>query len=128
MNQLTKDSYTNLPLENIFCIFESIDNIIHLIYPNNVKSIISFNLVNIQKINEIKKAHNFEITNLRHYLDKKNNRNIIMPISPSDFNLKLWNIKNYECILNIKTINVKRHLLLGCFLNENSNVYIWPEW
>ena len=47
-----------------------------------------------------------------------------MSISPSDFNLKLWNIKNYECILNIKTINVKRHLLLGCFLNENSNVYI----
>lgn len=124
LNQLTKDSYSNLPLENIFCVFESIDNIIHLIYSNNVKSIISFNLVNIQKINEIKKAHNFEITNLRHYLDKKNNRNIIMSISPSNFNLKLWNIKNYECILNIKTINVKGHLLLGCFLNENSNVNI----
>ena len=43
LNQLTKDSYTNLPLENIFCVFESIDNIIHLIYSNNVKSIISFN-------------------------------------------------------------------------------------
>jgi WD40 repeat protein len=124
LNQLTKDSYTNLPLENIFCVFESIDNIIYLIYSNKDKSIISFNLVNNQKINEIKKAHNFEITNLRYYLDKKNNRNIIMSISSSDFNLKLWNIKNYECILNIKTINVKGHLLLGCFLNENSNVYI----
>ena len=57
-----------------------------------------------------------------------------MSISPSDFNLKLWNIslllsailyKNYECILNIKTINVKGHILLGCFLKENSNVYIF---
>ena len=47
LNQLTKDSYTNLSLENIFCVFESIDNIIHLIYLNNAKSIISFNLVNI---------------------------------------------------------------------------------
>lgn len=92
LNQLAKDSYTNLPLENIFCVFESIDNIVHLIYSNNAKSIIYFNLVNIQKINEIKKAHNFEITNLRHYLDKKNNRSIMMSISPSDFNLKLWNI------------------------------------
>ena len=124
LNQLTKDSHTNLPLENIFCIFESIDKIIYLIYPNNNKSIISFNLINIQKINEIKKAHNFDITNLRHYLDKKNKRNIIMSISSFDFNLKLWNIKNYECLLNIKTINVKGHLLLGCFLDDNNNIYI----
>ena len=47
-----------------------------------------------------------------------------MSISSSDFNLKLWNIKNYECLLNIKTINVKGHLLLGCFLNDNNNTYI----
>ena len=123
-SQLTKDSHTNLPLENIFCAFESFDNIIYLIYSNNYRSIISFNLLNIQKINEIKKAHNYDITNLRHYLDKKNKRNIIMSISSSDFNLKLWNIKNYECLLNIKTINVKGHLLLGCFLNDNNNTYI----
>ena len=51
-------------------------------------------MLNIQKINEIKKAHNFEI------------------------------IKNYDCILNIKTIDVKGYLLLGCFLNENSYVCI----
>jgi len=122
--QLTKDSHTNLPLENIFCVFESFDNSLYLIYSNNYRSIISFNLINIQKINEIKKAHNYDITNLRHYLDKKNKRNIIMSISSSDFNLKLWNIKNYECLLNIKTINVKGHLLLGCFLNDNNNTYI----
>ena len=89
LNQLTKDSHANLPVENIFCIFESIDKIIYLIYPNNNKSIISFNLINIQKINEIKKAHNFDITNIRYYLDKKNKRNIIISISSSDFNLKL---------------------------------------
>ena len=124
MNQLTKDSHTNLPLENIFCVFESIDNNIYLIYSNNYRSIISFNLMSIQKINEIKKAHSFDITNLRHYFDKKNKRNILMSISSSDFNLKLWNIKNYECLFNIKTINVKGHLLLGCFLNENNNIYI----
>ena len=124
LNQLTKDSHANLPLENVFCVFESIDNIIYLIYSNNDKSIISFNLVNIQKINEIKRAHNFDITNLRHYLDKKNKRNIIMSISTSDFNLKLWNIKNYECLLNIKTINVKGNLLLGSFLNDNNNIFI----
>jgi len=123
-SQLTKDSHTNLPLENIFCVFESFDNILYLIYSNNYRSIISFNLLNIQKINEIKKAHNYDITNLRHYLDKKNKRNIIMSISSSDFNLKLWNIKNYECLLNIKTINVKGHLLLGCILNDNNNTYI----
>ena len=60
LNQLTKDSYTNLSLDNIFCVFESIDNIIHLIYLNNAKSIISFNLIN--------PFHNFFIYNL--YKDK----------------------------------------------------------
>ena len=124
MYQLTKDSHTNLPLENIFCVFESIDNNIYLIYSNNYRSIISFNLMSILKINEIKKAHCFDIINLRNYLVKKNKRNILMSISSSDFNLKLWNIKNYECLFNIKTINVKGHLLLGCFLNENNNIYI----
>ena len=48
--QLTKDSHTNLPLENIFCVFESFDNSLYLIYSNNYRSIISFNLINIQKI------------------------------------------------------------------------------
>ena len=125
LNQLTKESHTNLPLENIFCVFETIDNnIIYLIYSNNERSIISFNLIKMQKITEIKKAHNSDITNLRHYFDKNNKRNIIMSISSSDFNLKLWNIKYYECLLNIRTINVKGHLLLGCFLNENNNIYI----
>ena len=80
--------------------------------------------MSILKINKIKKAHSFDITNLRHYLDKRNKRNIIMSISSSIFILKLWNIKNYECLLNIKTINVKGHLLLGCFMNENNNIYI----
>ena len=77
---LTEDS--NCSNINIsFCVFKSINNIIYLIFANKNDSIISYNLTNFQKINEIKNAHNREIIGFRHCLDIINKRDLIISIS-----------------------------------------------
>ena len=124
IKELTKDSYTDYTLDNTFLVFISVDNIFYLIYTNIKRSIISFNLSDNKKINEIKKAHNRDITNFRHFLDKINKRDLIISISLSDNNLKLWNISNYDCLLNIKNVNKTGRLFSACLFSYLNNNYI----
>ena len=46
-----------------------------------------------------------------------------MSLSPNDRNIKVWNIKNWECIFN-HNINKDGSLRASCFLNQNSIIYI----
>ena len=124
LNQLTKDSYSDYTLDNTFVVFTSIDDIINLIYANKNRSIISYNIRENKKVNEIKKAHNRDITNFRHFLDKKNKRDLIISLSLSDNNLKLWNINNYECLINLENINKTGKLFSSCLLNDNNHIFI----
>ena len=120
----TNDSYASLNLDNTFTIIKSNNNLLYLIYSNQNKSIISFNLIQNQKINEIKNAHDNYITNFRHFLDSINKRTLLISISSEDNNLKLWDIYNWECLVNIKNINKQGYLISACFLNYNRQVYI----
>ena len=124
INDLSIDSYAYTTLDNTFSTFKSIDNILYLIYANQNKSIISYNLINNKKLNEIKNAHNNYITNFRHYLDNIKKRDLIISLSKDDNNLKLWNITNFECLLNLKNINNIGILDSACFLNQNNQFYI----
>ena len=85
-NNITKDSYAYGGVDNTFSIFESIDNIIYLIYANEKLSIICYDLIKDQKINEIKKAHKKYITNFTYNIDEKNKRDLILSISFDDNN------------------------------------------
>ena len=123
-NILTIETNTSQYLDNTFCLFNSIDNIIYLIYSNNNCSIISYNLIDNKKINVIKKAHDSNISNFRHYYDKNNKRDLILSISSKENNIKLWNINNWECLLNILKIYAYGEVFSACFLNENNNIYI----
>ena len=78
------DYYTN----NNFCVFKSINDILSLIYSNRKKSIISFDIINNQKINEIKNAHLYYIVDLIHFFDKINNRDLILSLSGKKLVLK----------------------------------------
>ena len=124
LNNLTKDSYSDYTLDNTFTVFNSINNIIYLVYSNIKKSIIAYNIIDYKKINEIKNAHSRDITNFRHYLDKYNKRDLIISISLSDNNLKLWNITAFECLLNLENINKSGRLFSACLLSENNTNYI----
>ena len=124
---ITTDSYAHFGLDNTFILVQSILSIHYIIYSNKSKSIISQNIINFQKISEIKNAHEGYITNFRHFLDKKNIRDIIMSISAVDNNIKLWDLKNWNCVLNLKKINKDGLLFSACFLHdghENKNLII----
>ena len=119
------DSYSLCSLDNIFSVFNSINNILYLIYTKENKAIILYDIINNVKICEIKNAHNKVIANIRHHLDKQNKRDLIISISSEDNNIKLWNINNLECLLNLSNIYEEGFINSACFLEDyNNNIYI----
>ena len=107
-----------------FLIFESINNILYLVYSNKNKSIIIFDLIKEYKIKEIKNCHDEEITNFSHFLNKEDKQDLFISISANDNNLKLWNFNNFECILNLKNVNKNGFLDCACFFNDDNKNYI----
>jgi len=120
---LTTDSYCSLDLYNSFIVFNSIDDILYLIYSTEEKSIITYNIIDNKKINEIKNAHNKKIFQYRHILDTKNERDLLISIS-CDQNIKLWNANNFQCLLNLTNINKSGWVYAACFLNNKDNLFI----
>ena len=111
---------------NSFCSFKSINNILYLIYSTSNISIIFYDLMNNQNINQIKKAHKKLITNIRHYLDNYHKRDLVITVSLDDNNIKLWNATDCQNLLNIENINKKGGLLSAFFLNDfdKKQIYI----
>ena len=124
IKDLISDSYCKYWQDNTFTVFTSINKIMYLIYTNENNSIICYDLIDNNKIIEIKKAHNQFIHNFKYFLDYINKRDLLISISSDDNNLKLWNISNFECILNLKKINNIGWLNSVCLLTENNKIYI----
>lgn len=123
-SEITKNSYGCFDLDNTFTAFKSVSEYLFLVYSTKSKSLICYDLIKFQLIIEIKYAHNIYITNVRHFLDKKNKRDLIISISDRDNNLKLWNVNNWECIIEISNVNNNGFLCSACLLNEKDNIYI----
>jgi len=111
-------------INDTFTIFNSINNILYLIFASIEKSIIAYDLKNFQKICELKNAHNKYITNFRYIFDKNEKKDIIMSVSAIDNNLKLWNVSKWNCFLEIKNVNEKGALFSASFLLESNNIFI----
>ena len=124
ISAVAKESFAYYGLDNAYNIFKSINNIFYLIFANKNKSIISYDLINNKMRNEIKRAHNEYITNFRHYLDKLNKRDLILSISGVDNNIKIWNVNNWNCLINFQNINKEGVLDSACFLNIKNEIYI----
>ena len=122
LTYLTIDSFSYWYRDNTFTVFKSINDIFYLIFSNKNKSIISYDLINNKKAIEIKKAHKNYITSFRHINDLINKRDLIISISCNDNDIKLWNVNNFECILDIKHIYIED--LTACFLNYSNQIYI----
>ena len=126
--QILKDfnieSFTDCYLDNTFTVFRSVNDILNLIYTDKSNSIISYDLINNKIINEIKNAHNDLITSLRHFLDNNNKEDLIISISSEDNCLKLWNINNLECLLNLQSVNKEGFLFSACMFNNLGTNYI----
>ena len=114
----------NYSFDNTFCVFESVNKIFYLIYSRIFYTIIVYDLTNLKKLSEIKNAHSKEITNFRYILDLSNKRDLILSISDKDNNLKVWDIKNFICILNLEHVNQVGALNSACFLKDKNKIYI----
>ena len=128
VNNLTLDSFSGDSLgfifSDTFCVFISINNIFYIIYANENRSIISYDLINNKKINEIKNAHERYITNFRHYLDVSKKRDLILSICCEENNIKLWSLNTWDLILDIQKINDEGLMRSACFLYDSNNIYI----
>ena len=126
IKELTSDSKgsLNMSLDNSFAVFNSYDDILYLVYSNGMFSIVLYNLIDYKRINTVKNAHQSNINCFRYCQDKKNKRDIIMSSSELDNNIKLWNVKNLECLVDIKKINDVPYLYTACFLTDNNKIYI----
>ena len=121
---ITENAYAYTDLVKSFTVFKSIEEILYLIYATKNKSIICYDLENKRVINEISDKHNEYITNLVHYLDNINKRDLVMSISLPDNNINIWEAKNWNHILNIFDAYKSGLIYSGCFLCENENNFI----
>lgn len=120
LKNIVLNSYSNWDLDNTFSVVKTINNLIFLIYSTRDNSIICYNLINNEKITEIRKAHQYHIINFRHFLDQINKRDLLLSISSTNNIIKIWNIFNFECLLYLEKINEIGCLYSSCFLNDNN--------
>ena len=123
---LVDDCYGCPIIDNSFLTFESINGIIYLIYSNNKKSIIVYDLLTNKILTEIKNAHKCFIYSFRHVLDRKNKRDLFLSVSSKDRNLKVWNLYDFQCLFDIKDIYKYGKMYTACFVNDKDNIYLIP--
>jgi len=123
---IINDSYVKAPLNETFIAFNTINNLQYLVYSSKSSIITCYDLINFQKIFEIKEEYmqNCRYVNFKHYLDKNNKRDLVISIFCISDNIKLWDVRNWECILNLKNINNSPDLGCACFINDNNVNYI----
>jgi len=122
-NIIADDSLIDQFLDNTFITFKSKDEILYLVYSSYNQSIISYNLNSFSIISHIKNAHNKPIINFRYHYYQEENMDLIMSIS-FDNNIRIWNIIQWKCIINLKNINDSGGILSGCFLHDKNDLYI----
>lgn len=106
-----------------FITFKSINNILTLLYITDDYSIISYDIAKNKQLNIIKTPQK-DICNLQHCLDNKNKRDLILSQSCYN-NIKIWDINNNKCILELKEMELKYvSVSKVCFMNYKDYIYI----
>ena len=108
---------------NCICVFKSIEDIYYLIYTTKDNSIISYNIITNQIINKIKNVDDEALGIFDHCLDKINHRDLLLSLFIESKIIKIWNIKNFECILKLQNFN-SNECCDSCFLNISEQIYI----
>ena len=122
-SNITSDAYTCF-FNNTFLVFKTINNLFYLVYISKVKSIICFDLYKLRKITEIKEIKNESITTFRHYLDKINNKDLVLTLCPMHNKLRIWDVNNWRCFIYINKVYNGGVLYSACFINDNNANYI----
>ena len=123
-SNIVKNSVCLNPEYKTFTVFKSIDDLFYLIYYSTNISMICYELNERKIIKEIKNDICGDITNIKHYLDKQNKRDLILTLSSTCVSLKLYDVNDWKCILDIKNIYDGGRLRSSDFLNDNEQIYI----
>ena len=111
--------------DNSFVVFQSFNDIIFLVYATNNYSILCYNLTENQISTIIKNDEDAKeyISSFRHILFNK--KDLIMSIFMNNNHIKVWDVLNWNCILNLKNIYKEFGFIVSaCFLNYENNIYI----
>lgn len=107
--------------DNNFIVFESLNNQLILVYSVNRYSIHFYNIEEDKLIKNIIQAHKAQINNFRYARDKNFSRDLVLSVSNKNKNIKIWNFKNFECILNLENVYYDGFLFSSCFLIDEIN-------
>lgn len=118
---LTKKTTSKYYGDNNFTVFESRNKEIILVYSTSHNSIHFYDIEQDKLLKNIQEAHKSQITNFRYVLDKNLNRDLLLSISDKIKNIKIWDIKYYNCILNIEKAYNDGFLFSACFLIDEIN-------
>ena len=118
---LTKKTTSKYYGDNNFIVFESINKDIILVYTSNYYSIHFFDIEEDKLIKNIAEAHKSQITNFRYIYDKNASRDLLLSIADKNKNIKIWDIKDYNCIINIEDAYEGGFLFSSCFLIDEIN-------
>ena len=117
-------SYCPTDIDNSFIIFDSfINKKQYIVYSDMSKTIYSYNLADNKMENMKNHAHIEPISNFSYSFNKKYANEYIMSLSYRNNQLKIWNFKNWEEILNLKKIYQEGYLYSSCFLYYNYQIY-----
>ena len=129
-NAILTQSYSFWDIDNTFAVFKSINDILYLVYSNNqnyLNCLMAYDLIDNKKIIEIKYykySIDDYITNIRYFFDNIYKRDLIMSVNGTRQNIKIWNINNFELILDIKNIYPGHNgISSGCFLTDYKQNY-----
>ena len=121
-------SEMNFRVDNTFEVFNSILGQMCLVYAfkieNKYNSIATYNIIDYKTMGVLRNAHREDITNFRHYLDKRNRRDLILSVSATDNNVRMWDINNLEFIITINNINRHGFTKSAFILNFNNDLFI----
>jgi WD40 repeat protein len=112
---LSQSSFTKYSLDNTFDAFTTISGELLLVYSTKFKSIECFDIVKAKYIKTVLNAHNSLIIIIRHYCPFYLNKDLILSSSNNpDYTIKIWDIENWTCIINITKIYEKGNMLATC--------------
>ena len=113
-------------IDKVFCAFKSLQGESLIVWGTPQYSIEFYDLDKAKIIKTILYAHNQIIFSCRHFPDFKNNIDYIIT-SSYDRTIKIWNLKEFQPILNINSFSVGNYIysvLILCEQNEGNNYVI----
>ena len=114
---LIKKNYCMFDLDNSFATFKLKNGQLYIVYPH-LNSFHCFDIYDETLVTTIKNAHNFFVLNFRYLYDSFSKRDLIQTISGEDNNIKLWNVENWECLVDINA-NKYGIMFSACFLYDD---------